>query len=53
MEGEAIENSNLVERPRPLGEDGSLTSPITTELPPQPQTSPPVVNRVFKVAFLG
>ena len=46
------EQRNLAERPTPLGEDVSLSlSTETAKQPVPPNTA--IVNRVFKVAFLG
>lgn len=50
------QQSSLEERPRPLGEDGSLTLslPIEKNLAPgSPSSAASVIHRVFKVAFLG
>lgn len=47
-----VGKSNLTERPRPLGEDVSLTESVTHEALQQAQPSS-IINRVFKVAFLG
>lgn len=42
---------SLTERPQPLGEDISLSMSVPPEtLSPDPSS---MVNRVFKVAFLG
>lgn len=54
--GNQQQQSSLEERPRPLGEDGSLTLslPVETSLAPvSPPSAASVVHRVFKVAFLG
>ena len=51
------QQGGLEERPRPLGEDGSPSLAVPREslaLPPGSISSgTSVVNRVFKVAFLG
>ena len=47
-----MEKSSLAERPRPLGEDVSLTISMSAETDTVKPISS-IVNRVFKVAFLG
>ena len=50
------QQSSLEERPRPLGQDVSLTLslPVDKSLAPgSPSSATSVVHRVFKVAFLG
>lgn len=50
------QQSSLEERPRPLGEDISLTVSLPVEknmAAGAPSSATSVVHRVFKVAFLG
>ena len=50
------QQSSLEERPRPLGEDISLTVSLPVEkslVAGSPSSAASVVHRVFKVAFLG
>ena len=51
-DADKMEKSSLAERPRPLGEDVSLTISMSAETDTVKPISS-IVNRVFKVAFLG
>ena len=48
-----IDERRLMERPRPVGEDVSLSASLQEEAQQTPSSNSSLVNRVFKVAFLG